>query len=320
MYSRRVFFRVAILLLAIAATGCNRFAILDATIPSGGYLRETDLAYGPLPRQKLDVYQPRHVTAQAPVVIFFYGGDWQNGEKGNYRFVAEALTSRGFVAVLPDYRLYPDVTFPAFVEDGALAVRWVHDHIAAYHGNPACLFLMGHSAGAHIVALLTLDKRYLQQVGLDRSAITATAGLSGPYDFIPSPDDRPVFGMSPEDLKTNPDMEPITFTDGSAPPMLLIHGLADGVVDPANSQRLAEKISKSGGSVCYRAYRNVDHAGVVLSLAWPFRWIAPTLWDVTDFFARCENKSGAKLMDAHHDGPPSRIPDSRAGTSPSAPQ
>jgi len=320
MSLRRIVLPLIVLLFAVACTGCNRFAILDATIPSGGYLRQTDLPYGPLPRQKLDVYQPRHLTAQAPVVIFFYGGDWQDGEKGNYRFVAEALTSRGFVAVLPDYRLYPEVTFPAFVEDGALAVRWVHENIANYHGNPACVFLMGHSAGAHIVALLTLDKRYLNRVGLDRSAIAGTAALSGPYDFIPSPDDRPVFGMSASDLQTNPDMEPITFADGSAPPMLLIHGLADGVVDPANSQRLAEKISKSGGSVCYRAYRNVDHAGVVLSLAWPFRWIAPTLWDVTSFFARCENQAGAKLMDAHPDGSPSLIPNPRAGISPLAPQ
>lgn len=286
--------RILIGVFVGAAAGCDRFAILDATIPSGGYLRQTDLAYGPLARQKLDVYEPLHVGEGTPVVIFFYGGDWQSGEKGNYRFVAQALTSEGFVAVLPDYRLYPDVTFPTFVEDGALAVRWVHDHIAEYHGNPACVFLMGHSAGAHIAALLTLDKRYLNGVGLDRSAITAMAALSGPYDFIPSVYDRGVFGMSASDWEADPNIEPINFADGAAPPMILIHGLADRVVDPANAQRLAEKIKKAGGTVCLVDYRNVDHPGVVLSLAGPFRWIAPTLWDVTRFFKRYESPGGSK--------------------------
>src|SRR3954452_9917177 len=157
------------LLLCLTAllllSGCTKFDVLNALVPSCGYTRTTDLAYGDQPRQRLDVYRP-HNIAGAPVVIFFYGGYWQYGEKNDYRFIADALTSRGFITVLPDYRLYPTVKFPAFVEDGASAVRWTHDHVERYGGDPQRVYLMGHSAGAHIAALLTLDPHYLKDAGV----------------------------------------------------------------------------------------------------------------------------------------------------------
>jgi acetyl esterase/lipase len=218
------------------------------------------------------------------IVIFFYGGDWQNGTKEDYLFAAQALTSRGFIAVLPDYRLYPNVTFPAFVEDGALAVRWVHDHAREIGGDPNHIYLMGHSAGAYIAAMLTLNGQYLKHVGLDRSAIRATASLSGPYDFVPSPDDRGAFGMARDDTKPDPQIEPITFVDGHSPPMLLLQGLQDQTVEPANATALAARIRKQGGEVLYIAYPNRAHVGAVLALAAPFRWLAPVLHDTAKFF------------------------------------
>ena len=269
--------------------GCTKFDLLDATVPRWGSIRSNNVSYGPLPRQKLDVYRPRGVAPAAPIVIFFYGGDWQTGCKGGYRFVAQALTSSGLIAVLPDYRLYPDVTFPAFVKDGALAVQWVHDHASQIGGDPARVYLMGHSAGAHIAALLTLDGRYLRDVGLDRSAIRATVGLSGPYDFVPPPDDRPVFGMSRASTQPDPAIEPIQFVDGHEPPMLLIHGDRDTTVNPVNSIELAKRIRDAGGEVKLIMYPGVDHVGVVLALAWPFRWIAPTVPDVIQFI-RAEDR------------------------------
>jgi acetyl esterase/lipase len=285
MFLQSALKRMALSVLAVLClTGCTKFEALDATIPAGGYLRHSSIEYGTLPRESLDVYRPKGDVGDAAVVIFFYGGDWQNGYKEGYRFVADALTSKGFVAVLPDYRLYPPVQFPAFVEDGAAAVRWVHDHIADYGGDPSRIFLMGHSAGAHIAALLTLDAHYLQEVGLDRSVIRATAGLSGPYDFIPLSDDLAVFGMSQSNSTPDPKMEPINFVDGKEPPMLLVSGDADPTVDVGNSQRLASKIQAAGGDVKLIVYPHVDHVGVVLSFAWPFRWIAPTLRDVTEYF------------------------------------
>jgi len=288
---------VLFLCLLLATTGCTRFDMLNATIPSCGYVRTNDIHYGSEPRQKLDVYQPNDAKAYQPndakagasIVVFFYGGDWQSGSKTNYRFVAQALASQGFIAVMPDYRLYPQVTFPAFVEDGALAIRWAHDNATRFGGDPSRIFLMGHSAGAHIAVLLTLDEHYLKAVGLDCSAIRATAGLSGPYDFVPPPDDRGAFGMSRDDTKPDPRIEPINFVDGHAPPLLLVQGLQDTTVGPENTINLAERARQAGGNVRTIFYPDRAHVGVVLSLAWPFRWLAPTLHDTTAFFREQEH-------------------------------
>lgn len=280
--------------LLLWGSGCTSFQLLDATIPRWGSTRWTNAAYGSLPRQKLDVYRPHGVAPGASIVIFFYGGDWQRGYKGGYRFVAQALASRGFIAVLPDYRLYPDVTFPAFVNDAALAVRWVHDHAREIGGDPSHIYLMGHSAGAHIVALLTLDKEYLNDVGLHRDAIRATVGLSGPYDFMPPLEDRGVFGMSLASTQPDPRIEPINFVDGKEPPMLLIQGEKDTTVNPSNAINLAARIREAGGSIKLILYPKADHVGVVLALAWPFRWIAPTLPDVTEFIRSCDGAAAAR--------------------------
>ena len=278
---------VGLLLLVTAAlVGCTSIELLNATVSHRGYTRTTDLAYGPDPRQRLDVYLPRKIAAHPKTIIFFYGGSWRGGQKKDYRFVAEALTSRGFIVVLPDYRIYPRVIFPAFVEDGASAVRWVRDHLAAYGGDTNQIYLMGHSAGSHIAALLTLDPRYLRAVGLDRRVIRATATLSGPYDFIPNPWDRPVFGQQTNDTWINPRIEPITFVDGHEPPMLLVQGLRDKIVAPSNAVHLAARIRAQGGQVEYITYPKRGHAAVVVALVRPYQWLAPVLHDVTDFFNR----------------------------------
>ncbi len=276
--------------VALPAAGCSSFDVLNALVPSGGYLRTSDVPYGAHPRQNLDVYRPRAnaKSSNAPaagVVVFFYGGYWDSGSKADYRFVAEALTSRGFVAVLPDYRLYPDVTFPAFVEDGALAVRWAHDHASRIGGDPQRVYLMGHSAGAHIAALLTLDEHYLEDVGLGTGAIRATAALSGPYDFVPGPETRAIFGMSKGDTTPPNEINPVQFADdGGSPPMLLIHGKRDDIVEPANMYQLARRIRGASGTVRTIAYHRRGHPGIALALARPFRWLAPVLSEVTAFF------------------------------------
>lgn len=265
-------------------TGCSRFDLLNATVPSWSYCRSTNIAYGDQPRQKLDIYRPRNARPDAPVVVFFYGGSWQSGAKGDYRFVAQALTSRGFVVVVPDYRLYPTVTFPAFVEDAALAVRWAHENVAGAGGDPKQIHLMGHSAGAHIATLLTLDERYLQAVRLEMDVIKATASLSGPYDFEPSGDIRRVFGLVEGSEPAERSFLPIRFVDGTEPPILLIHGGKDETVEPGNILRLTAEIGKSGGTVRGLIYPKRGHVATVLSLAWPFRHLASVLDDVTQFF------------------------------------
>jgi acetyl esterase/lipase len=136
----------------------------------------------------------------------------------------------------------------------------VHDNISRFGGDTNRLYLVGHSAGAQIAALLTLDGHYLADAGLERKVIRATAGLSGPYDFIPNAKDRPVFGMTTNDSVINPKIEPINFVDGHEPPMLLIQGLRDKIVNPANTKNLAARIREKGGQVEVITYSNRAHA------------------------------------------------------------
>jgi acetyl esterase/lipase len=270
--------------LLFVTTGCTGFDILNAPICPCNYCGEKNIPYGSLSRQKLDVYRPHDVKLPAPVVIFFYGGEWQAGQKADYRFAGDALTSQGFIAVLPDYRIWPNARFPEFVEDGALAVRWVHDNIARFGGDPNRIYLMGHSAGAHIAALLTLDPHYLEAVGLHRDVIRAMAGLSGPYDFQPYAEDRLIFNMKPSEDKPNDAIEPIHFVDGKAPPMLLLQGGKDEVVPSINATKLADQTTKAGGEVKCIIYPDRGHESLVIALAWPWRWLAPVLKDSTQFF------------------------------------
>jgi acetyl esterase/lipase len=268
----------------ILLSGCSEFDVVNALVPTGSYRKLVNIPYGSLPRQKLDVYEPR-VGKPAGIVVFFYGGSWQHGAKGEYLFVGQALASRGYIAVLPDYRLYPQVKFPAFVQDGALAIRWVHDHARQIGGDPSHIYLMGHSAGAHIAALLTLDPRYLQAVKLKRSDIRATVGLAGPYDFPVSPGFRKLFGATSTTQPMNPAMEPINFVDGHEPPMLLLQGGGDTTVEPGNAIRLAAKIRKSGGQVQLIIYPKRGHVSLVAGFAYPLRWLEPpVLADAVAFF------------------------------------
>lgn len=270
---------VAGLLLFLGA--CSPLTILNAAIPEDGYVSHDGIAYGPETRQKLDVHIPVDATQPASVVIFFYGGSWKRGDRASYRFIAEALTSRGYVTVIPDYRVYPDVRFPAFVEDSAAAVGWVREHIEVFGGDPDRIFLMGHSAGAHIAALLTLDQRYFAEVDVPGTAVRGVIGLAGPYAFDPLQyrSTRPVFIDWPDPEATRP----ITFVDGQKLPFLLLHGKDDTTVYPVNSEALASRLRATGGSARTVEYTDLGHVGIVLAMAKPFRGRAPVLDDTSGF-------------------------------------
>ena len=274
----------AILLPLVALSGCTPLGLLNQLVPNDGYARTEGLAYGPAARHKLDIYAPEEIDAPAPVVVFFYGGSWKRGERGSYRFVAQALTAKGFVAVLPDYRLYPDVRFPDFVEDAAKAVAWVRQNIAPHGGDPGRIFLMGHSAGAHIASLLALDPRYLRVARVPRDAIAGVIGLAGPYAFDPLKyrSVRPVF----ENLRDKDQARPVSFASKDAPPMLLLHGKSDSTVRPNNSSQLAEALRTAGAEAEVVLYPNLGHAKIVAALAKPLRHLAPVLDDTAAFIEK----------------------------------
>jgi acetyl esterase/lipase len=240
-------------------------------------------AYGEDPRQKLDVYMPRgEAEAEAPpVVVFFYGGAWAEGTRGSYAFAGRAFASKGFVTVVPDYRLVPQVRFPAFVQDGAAAIRWVRDNISKYGGDPNRITIAGHSAGAHIGAMLALDRRWLQAEGVDPKIIRAGALLAGPYDFLPLTDRRSsaALGNWPRPEET----QPYSFVRADAPPLWLATGTLDKVVRPRNSEVMARRLRSLGAPAEFKQYQGADHVDLALGLAKPFRGRLPVLDDAATF-------------------------------------
>jgi acetyl esterase/lipase len=255
---------------------------LNRLTPTDGYTRAIGIPYASGPRHLLDVYAPTPRQAHAPVAVFLYGGGWQTGDRALYLYVGAALASRGVVTLIPDYRLFPAVRYPAFLQDAAAAVRYAHDHAAEFGGDPSRLFLIGHSAGAYLAAMLALDPRWLEAVGLSPARdIAGFSGLAGPYDFLSlqSPVLQAIFG--PE--SGWPEEEPINHAAAGAPPALLLAGAGDKLIDPTNTQRLAARLQAAGDKVQIRIYPKVDHAGLVAAFSWPLRLLAPTLNDCLQF-------------------------------------
>jgi acetyl esterase/lipase len=260
--------------------GCTQLSAFDALVPKDrdGVQVASGLPYGPDPRQRLDVYEPRAANGARPVVVFFYGGSWSSGDRAGYAFVGRALAARGFVVVVPDYRLVPAVRFPAFVQDGAAAVRWTEAHAGTYGGSADRLVVMGHSAGAYIAAMLAVDGRWL---GHARTSVKGLVGLAGPYDFAPFDVDasRAAFGDWPRPADT----QPVTWARAGDPPAFLAYGARDRTVQPRNTQALAARLRAGGVPVTVEAYPRLGHVGLLLAIARPFRRRAPVLDDVTRF-------------------------------------
>ena len=206
-------------------SACSVLDIVNALTPDSRSSVNTGIAYGEHPRQQLDVYIPLTPIDDAVIIVFFYGGGWDSGDRTSYEFVARKLADTGHFVVVPDYRLYPNVTFPQFVEDGALATAYVLAHLTEIADQPKPVFLMGHSAGAHIAMLVALDQRYLDHVGLGTDELSGVIGLAGPYDFLPITSSylQKIF-PTPQSMY---DSQPINFVAPGVPPVVLAHGDRD---------------------------------------------------------------------------------------------
>ena len=269
---------------ALFLAGCERLGFFAVNVPAafGSYKRHANIAYGPHPQQRLDVYVPQSAAPEPrPVVVFWHGGHWRFGDKMDYRFVGAALAESGYVAVVANYRHYPHVKMPGFLSDAAQAALWAAAHSKEYGGDPERLYLMGHSAGAHLAALVTLDPRYFAAAGQSAPHIAGVIGLSGPYDFLPllEPDVQDMFGPPP----LYPESQPINFVRADAPPMLLVHGLMDGTVLPKNSRNFAAALRTLGVPATLKLYPKASHADTVAALTALLRRRAPTLADIRAF-------------------------------------
>ena len=275
--------------------GCSRVQLLAANVPAafGPYHRIVDVRYGSAPQHALDIYLPEPPSAAAvapatsatsaigrPLVLFWHGGRWEYGDKSQYRFAGAALASLGVVAVLPNYRHYPQVKMAGFMEDAAHAVHWAMTHCGEFGADPKQIFLMGHSAGAHLAALVTLDTRYLAP----RVQVAGLIGLSGPYDFLPleERDLQDMFG--PPELYAQ--SQPIHFVRSDAPRTLLVHGLRDTTVRPRNSSNLAAALTTLGVPVTLRLYPELQHGDTLAALSVLARSRAPVLREVANFIGQ----------------------------------
>lgn len=275
--------RLAALPLAAMTGACSGADLINALVPSGGYDRIEGLAYGPGARHRLDLYRPMG-KGPFPVVVFFYGGGWDSGERGDYLFVGQRLAAAGYLAVIPDYRLYPEVVFPAFLEDCARAVAWTGGHAREFGGDPGRLALMGHSAGAYNAMMLALDEGFRETAGWPASGLSAVIGLAGPYDFRPFDSAllQGVFGGWPDGDAT----QPISFARGDAPPLLLATGEDDTTVLPENSVRLARAMTRAGGEASLVRYPGMGHIGIVAALAQPVPGSDAVFTDILAFLDR----------------------------------
>ena len=275
-------FAICSLLLASACTSAGLFAANFPSLFSSQKIMR-DIDFGSEYGSKLDVYTPADVKPNMPVIVFFYGGKWEYGSKSDYRFAADAFTSRGYIVVIPDYVKYPKVKFPLWQADAAKAVAWVHENIGAYSGDNKNIFLLGHSAGAHIAALLATDNEYLAKTGGSNAWVKAFAGLAGPYDFVPEePDLKDMFGPPARYNK----MRVTSYIDGKEPPMLLLWGRDDKDVGEQNITKLEKALKARGGKYEVKFYDGVDHIYIVGALSSLAKWRAPVIDDIDKFFRK----------------------------------
>ncbi|HEX4480122.1 MAG TPA: alpha/beta hydrolase [Rudaea sp.] len=273
---------VAAAALTVSLSGCKDvfFAAINSAESPRNIAIHRNLEFDARTGLDLDVYAPAS-AAGAPVVVFIYGGSWESGKRRWYGYVGKTLASNGIVTMIPDYRKYPDVQFPVFVDDAANAVRWARDHATEFGGDPSRLYVMGHSAGGQIAALLACDPRYLDAAGMRTSDLSGMIGLAGAYDFLPFVEEEPqIFGADETSVH---DSQPINFVNASEPALLLLQGEDDDEVEPSNAKSMAAKARAAGSSVELKLYPGVGHASIILSLARAHRTKSRTLDDILAF-------------------------------------
>jgi acetyl esterase/lipase len=266
--------------LGLFGRGRSPAMMLNLTVPRSGYRVERDSAYGETPRQRFDLYLPKALTAPAPIVLFFYGGAFRAGRKSEYRVVGEALASKGIIVVVADYRIYPEARFPDFLEDGAKALAAVHERAADFGGDPARIFLAGHSAGAYISVMLAANPAYLRAANADPSWIRGVIAIAGRYHELPINDAiiRDTF-RGP----ARPETRPATFITGTRPPMLLVAGSRESPEVLESHSKLAGHLRDHASEVEEITYPNIGHMGIMLALAPGFRHSAPLRDDIARF-------------------------------------
>ena len=231
---------------------------------------ERDIRYreGDDPRHLLDIYAPPGAD-DLPVALYFYGGGWRSGDKRLFEHLGRALALRGIVLVAVNYRLTPAVRNPAHADDCAAAVAWTRANIARHGGDPSAIFLIGHSAGAHLAALITLDTRFLAGAGVPPEIIRGTVMISGVSDlrvhaettvFTSREYIEEAFGREESELAA---ASPVTHLRSGLPPFLVIVAENDPPGLREQGKRFSELLREAGGEVLYISVKGRDHFSIV---------------------------------------------------------
>ncbi len=220
-------------------------------------------------KHKLDLYLPEGLK-DFPVLFFVHGGAWITGDR-NYAFglygnVAKVYAKQGVGVVVISYRLSPGVKHPEHIKDVARAFAWTHDNIAKYGGNPDRVFLSGHSAGGHLVALLTTDEQYLKAHNLTTKAIRGVIPISGVYT-VPERILPNVFGTDDDSGKK---ASPITYVKKGLPPFLILY--ADGdlpLCGKLPSEKFCKALEAKGTKAQTLEIKDSDHFRILFASAKP---------------------------------------------------
>lgn len=271
---------------------CSPTRLLSAVSHTDQVQVVRDLAYGATDRQTLDIYQPKRVIGQSsPVVIFVYGGSWQNGSKAGYGFIGQSLAQAGYTTVVIDYRLAPKQRYPAFVQDTADAIAWTYRNISQYGGNPEQLFVMGHSAGAFNAITAVNDQRFWQTTGVPDRAVLGVIGLAGPYAYdFRDYSTRKVFPVGAHPDQIMPDRHPRPH----APAHYLLTAQRDRVVYDFNTQRMQAALQSVGVPVQVGVVPKVGHASMIVAMATPTAFLGSTRQLVLDYLAQRLSAQQAK--------------------------
>lgn len=272
---------------AAVLSACSPIKVLNGLVPEDTYQFQGGMTYGAAPRQQLDVYQPLPATPPArgsrPLVVFFFGGTWTTGDRASYKFVGEALAARGAVVVIPDYGLSPAFTYPVFVRDSALAVKWALDNAGQLGADPKQVYVMGHSSGGYNAAMVALDDRWLGELGASPGQLAGWIGLAGPYDFLPigDPQAQAAFNWP----NTPRDSQPLAHASAASPRALLMAASKDNLVYPdRNTGQMAAALRAAGVPVQVQLFDNLSHVTLIGAFGKPVQWLGgPVLPPVMGF-------------------------------------
>ncbi len=276
---------VVVLVIPMILIGCQTTSIINTLTPSGGFTLQKDQPYGPAPRQTLDIYTPKNKPLKSAVVVFIHGGSWATGDKDKYLFVGQAFTELGYITVIPNYRLYPQVEFPAFIDDAAAAIAGLNQLLP----QQACpdirnIILVGHSAGAHTVAMLATEPKYLKRNHADVT-LQAWVGMAGPYDL---PLDDSVVADKFSRVTNDTDANPLNLASAATPPALLLHGKSDKTVVSKHTEKLSARLQALKVPVTTHFYAKTNHTKLAGGLAKPLRFLNPAYRDIADYLHRRE--------------------------------